>query len=134
MAGGHCGVVLYREAVVSHSPGLPRNGYPGIPRALKPRVAAQNPSQVVQSPVDVIDAPDMTFHVAEMSVGTSPTLRCPNSDSSTRVASSSRMIRGEFCTGSAFGCRSPKLAVIFPEMVMHIKRLRAMIGVEFHEC
>jgi len=44
------------------------------------------------------------------------------------------MIRGEFCMGLAFGCGSPKLAVIFPEMVMHVKRLRAMIGVESHEC
>jgi hypothetical protein len=34
----------------------------------------------------------------------------------------------------AFGCGSPKLAVIFPEMVTHVNRLRAMIGVESHEC
>jgi hypothetical protein len=44
------------------------------------------------------------------------------------------MIRGEFCIDPALGGESPKLAVIFPEMVMHVKRLRAMIGVASGAC
>lgn len=38
--------------------------------------------------------------------------------------------RGEFCTGPALGCESPKLAVIFPEGVLHVNRLSVMIGGE----
>jgi hypothetical protein len=34
----------------------------------------------------------------------------------------------------ALGGESPKLAVIFPEMVMHVKRLRAIIGGASNEC
>jgi hypothetical protein len=40
----------------------------------------------------------------------------------------------DWADGLEHQCGPPKMAIILPEMVMHVNRLRAMIGGESDEC